>query len=100
MKSACVGVLSIIVLKFDVEKFNLRKLRELEVRKQYQIKTSNTFAALDNLSDCGDINRTWENIKENIKTSAKESLGLHVLKQRKPWFDQKMFRFLRSEKAG
>ena len=33
-------------LKFDVEKFNLRKLRELEVKKQYQ--TSNRFAALDN----------------------------------------------------
>ena len=27
------------------------------------------------------------NIKENIKTSAKEILGLHELKQNKPWFD-------------
>jgi len=26
--------------KFDVERFNLRKLSELEVRKQYQIKIS------------------------------------------------------------
>jgi len=25
--------------KFDVERFNLRKLSELQVRKQYQIKT-------------------------------------------------------------
>ena len=32
--------------KIDVEKFNLRKLSELEVRKQYQIKISNRFAAL------------------------------------------------------
>jgi len=31
---------------------------------------------LKNLSNCEDINRAWENIKENIKTSAKESLGL------------------------
>ena len=35
-----------------------------------------------------DINRAWENIKENIKTSAKESLGLQELKQHKPWFDE------------
>ena len=29
-----------------------------------------------------------ENIKENIKTSAKDSLGLHELKEHKPWFDE------------
>jgi hypothetical protein len=34
---------------FDVEKFNLRKLSELEYRKQYQIKISNSFAALENI---------------------------------------------------
>ena len=60
--------------KFDGERFNLRKLNELEVRKQYQIETTNRFAALGNLSDGEDINRVWENIKENIKTSVKESL--------------------------
>jgi len=86
--------------KFDGERFNLRKLNELEVKNKYQIKITNIFAALENLNVDEDVNRAWENIKENIKTSAKESLGLHVLKQRKPWFDQKMFRFLRSEKAG
>jgi hypothetical protein len=34
---------------FDVERFNLKKLSELEVRKEYQIKISNRFAALENL---------------------------------------------------
>ena len=34
--------------KFDVEISNLRKLNELQVRKQYQIKISNRFAALEN----------------------------------------------------
>jgi hypothetical protein len=43
--------------KFDVENFNLRKLNELEVRKEYQIKISNRFAGLENLSDSEDINR-------------------------------------------
>ena len=42
---------------FDEERFSLRKLRELEVRKQYQIKISNMFAALENPSDNKGINR-------------------------------------------
>jgi len=62
----------------------MRKLNELEVRKQYQIEITNRFAALENLGDGEDINRAWENIKENIKTSAKESLGLHEMKQHRP----------------
>ena len=70
--------------KFDGERFNLRKLNELEVRNEYRIENTNRFAALGNLRDNEDINRVWENIKENIKTSAKGSLGLHELKQHKP----------------
>jgi hypothetical protein len=46
------------------------------------------FAALEILSDGEDINRAWEDIKVNIKTSAKDSLGLHGMKQHKPWFDE------------
>jgi len=52
--------------KFDGERFNLRKLNKLGVRKQYQIEITNRFAALENLSDDEDINRAWENVKENI----------------------------------
>jgi hypothetical protein len=35
-------------------------------REQYQIKISKKFAALENLNDRENINRAWENIKENI----------------------------------
>jgi len=79
--------------KFDVVRFNLRNLSELEVRKQYQIEISNRFAALENLNDSEDINKTWENIKKNIKTSAKGSLGTHKLKWHKPWFDEECLGF-------
>jgi len=34
--------------KFDGEKFNLRKLNELEVKKQYLIEITNRFAPLEN----------------------------------------------------
>jgi len=52
--------------KFYGERFNPKKLNELEVRKQYQMKISNRFADLENLNDSEDINRVWENIKESI----------------------------------
>jgi hypothetical protein len=79
--------------------FNV-ELSELEFRKQYQIENSNRFAALGNLRDDKDINRAWKNIKENIKTSANESLGLQDLKQHKPWFDEGCLSFFRSKGAG
>jgi len=47
-----------------------------------------------------DIDRAWENIKENIKTSAKESLVLCKFKQHKPWFNDECLHFFRSNEAG
>jgi hypothetical protein len=61
------------VQMFDVERFNLRKPSELEIGKQYQIKISNSSAALENLYYSEDINRAWKNIQEHMNTSAKES---------------------------
>jgi len=43
--------------KFDVERFDLRKLSKLEVSKQYKIKSSENSAALENLNDSEDRNR-------------------------------------------
>ena len=74
--------------KLDGERFTLRKLKDLEVKKQYQIEITNRSAVLGNISDDEGINRAWENIKENIKTSTKGCLGLRELTQHKPWFDE------------
>jgi len=41
------------------ERFNLRKLNDLEVKEQYQIEITNRFETLENLSDDENINRTW-----------------------------------------
>ena len=70
--------------RFDRQRFNLRKLNEPEVRELYQVEITNRFAALENSDDDEDINRNWENIKENIQTSAKERVGLNEFKQNKP----------------
>jgi IS1 family transposase len=61
---------------FEGEGLNLRKPNEFEVRKLYQIKISKSFTALENLNVKDGINRALENMKENIKTSAKVSLVL------------------------
>jgi len=34
-----------------MERFNLRKLNDLDIRKQYQIKVSNRFRTLENLNE-------------------------------------------------
>jgi hypothetical protein len=44
---------------FDGENINLRKLNQLEFRKQCKIGIINKFAALENLSDGQDLNRAW-----------------------------------------
>ena len=74
--------------KSDGGRFNLRKLNDLGVRKQYQIEITNRFAALENVSENENLNMGCKSIKENIKTSATESLGMHEMKQHKPWFDE------------
>ena len=55
---------------------------------------------MENLNKDEDVNRTWENIKENIKSSAKESLGVHEWKQHKPWFDEECLGFLDQRKRA
>jgi hypothetical protein len=86
--------------KSEMERFNLRKLNELEVRKQYQFKISNRFAALEILNDSEDINRAWVNIKENIKTPRKQIIYLHRLKKNKPWFDEECLCFIDQRKQA
>ena len=68
----------------------MRKLKEPEVKEKYQIEIKNRFAALENSNVDEDVNRVWENIKENIKTLAKESLSLQDWKQHKTWFDKNL----------
>jgi glycine betaine/choline ABC-type transport system substrate-binding protein len=74
--------------KIDTERFNVKNLNSGDVKEHYQVTIRNKFAALENLEDSGDINRAWDNIRENIKTSAQESLGYCEPKRRKPWFDE------------
>jgi hypothetical protein len=74
--------------KFYMERFNLKKLDEVEGKEQHRVEISNRSAALENLDNDVDIKRAWETIRENIKISAKVSLGYYELKKHKPWFHE------------
>jgi hypothetical protein len=61
--------------KFDMERFNLKRLNDMEVKEQYQIKISNRFADLENLDDNDNLNFQQSMEKYyDIKASTTESL--------------------------
>jgi hypothetical protein len=45
---------------FHMERFNLKKLNDVECRKQYRVEVSNRFAALEDLDTEVEINSAWE----------------------------------------
>jgi hypothetical protein len=71
-----------------MDRFNTKKLNEGEDKEQYQVTIKNRFSALENLEDNGDIKRTWDAIRENIKISAKECISHCEAKRHKPWFNE------------
>jgi hypothetical protein len=70
--------------RFHLERFNLKKLNEVESC----VEISNRVVALEDLDAEVELNNAWEIIRENIKISAKESLGYCEMTKHKPWFDQ------------
>jgi hypothetical protein len=74
--------------RFHMERFNLKKLNEVNGKEQYHVEVSNRFVALENLDAEVEINGAWETIRENIKISAKGSLSYYELRKHKQWFDE------------
>jgi hypothetical protein len=57
--------------RFDMERFNLEKLNEVEGKEQFCVVVSNRFAVFEDLDAEVSINSVWETIRENIKISPK-----------------------------
>jgi hypothetical protein len=74
--------------RFQRERFNLKKLNEAEGKEQFCVEVSNRFAAFEDMDTEEETNSSWEMIRENIKISAKESLGYFELKKQRVWFDE------------
>jgi hypothetical protein len=58
-------------------RFNLKKLNEVAGKEKYRVEFSNQSAALEDLDAEVDINSASLTIRENVKISAKESLGYY-----------------------
>jgi hypothetical protein len=56
-----------------MERFNLKKLNDVEGKEQFRVEVSNMFEALENLDSEVEINCAWEAMREKIKISAKEN---------------------------
>jgi hypothetical protein len=86
--------------KFHMERFNLKKLKEVKGKEKYCVEASNRFGALEDLDVEVESNTIGETIRENIKISAKDNLGSYELKQRKPWFDEGCLKLLDQRKQA
>jgi hypothetical protein len=62
-----------------MERFNLKKLNQVEGKEQFCVEVSNRFSALEDLDPTVDINSAREMIRKNIKISA-ESLDYYELR--------------------
>jgi hypothetical protein len=56
---------------FHMEKFNLKKLNDIEGKEQFRAEVSSRFAALEDLDTEVEINSAWEMIRENKKIQPK-----------------------------
>jgi hypothetical protein len=57
--------------RFHMERFNHKKLNEIQGKDKYRVEVSNRFSALEGLDTEVEINTLWETIRKNIKMSAK-----------------------------
>ncbi|KAJ4447122.1 hypothetical protein ANN_09122 [Periplaneta americana] len=46
------------------------------------------IASSDEVEEELDVNSMWENIRDNIKIAAEQSIGYYETKKKKPWFDE------------
>jgi hypothetical protein len=86
--------------RFHMERFNLKKLNEVDSKELYCFEVSNRFATLEDLDAEVEINSAWEMIRENIKIEAKDSLSYFELKKHKPRFDEGCSKLLDQRKEA
>jgi hypothetical protein len=86
--------------KFVLERFDLKKFNDVEVKENYQVEISNRYEALEGLDESFDTGNAWESITENIKTSAKDNLGYHKIKHNKPQFNNECSKLIDQQKQA
>ncbi|KAJ4433588.1 hypothetical protein ANN_15898 [Periplaneta americana] len=75
----------------NIRRFNIPKLKDEETKQHYQVEISNRYTALgssDEVEEEFDVNSMWENIRDNNKIAAEQSIGYYETMKKKPWFDE------------
>jgi len=70
---------------FDMKRYNVKKLNDVEVKGKYVAKIPNRFAGLETMGRDDDVEkrRVWESIGENVSASCTEDLGYINFKEHK-----------------
>jgi len=72
-----------------------------QVKEEYRVKFSESFVALENLHEHGDIEMAWESISKSSKISAgDDGVAWNELHQHKSQFDEEMFKVFGPKKAS
>jgi hypothetical protein len=58
--------------RFHMERFNVKKLNDVQGREQFRVEVSNRFATVEDLDTELEINSAWEMIREKTQISAKK----------------------------
>jgi hypothetical protein len=83
-----------------MERFNLKKLNNVEGNEKYHVEVPNRFAALEDLDVMVEINNTWEKIEEAIEISVKESVGCYELRKYKQCLNEECSELLDHRKQA
>jgi hypothetical protein len=85
--------------RFDMERSNLKNLNEVKGKGQFRVG-SKRFAAFEDLDTEVESNCAWETMRENIKISAKDSLGYFELRKHNTWFEEGCSKLLDQRKKA
>jgi hypothetical protein len=64
-----------------MERFNIKKLNEVEGKEQYHVEIRNRFSALEHLDTKVDVINAWETIRENIKIISQRESRLLLIEE-------------------
>ena len=80
--------------KFDIEWKNHTNVNDVELRGAYQFEVSNSAKLRKDIDGTGNIEWAWQNVRENLKKSVKQSLGHYERKQHMSWADEDSLKFV------
>jgi hypothetical protein len=62
-----------------MERFNLKKLNDVESKEQFRVEVLNRFAALEDLDAEVEINSAWGSMKENVGFELFTAVTIRIL---------------------